>query len=48
MKKPSDVIRGILEQIIKDYTGSIEVEEIMLDLIEKYGKALQEEIENDN
>lgn len=43
MKKPSDVIKEILEQIVKDYTGSIEVEEIILDLIEKYGKALKEE-----
>lgn len=43
MQKKSDVILEILQRIIGDYTGSIEVEEILFDLVERYGKAIYEE-----
>lgn len=43
MKKPSEVVRDILKQIIINYSGSVEVEEILLDLLEQYTIALKKE-----
>lgn len=44
MEKKSDVIKEILHYIIVNNTDSAEVEEIILELIERYGKALCEEL----
>lgn len=43
MEKKSDVIKEILHYVIVNNTDSAEVEDIILELIERYGKALYEE-----
>ena len=45
--KASELIREIIDDIIRDYTGSTEVEEILTSMIDRYKNCLLMEVKLD-